>query len=90
MLRTLLVILVAGTALAETVPHNRVTKTTPVNTNLVGAAIGEGLSLTNGMLSATGGGGGGGISTNDVRAIIEADAGPTNRIVRADDPELLK
>ena len=85
MLRTLLVILVAGTALAETVPHNRVTKTTPVNTNLVGAAIGEGLSLTNGMLSATGGGGGGGISTNDVRAIIEADAGPTNRIVRADD-----
>ena len=28
--------------------------------------------------------GGGGLSTNDVRAIIEADAGPTNRIVRAD------
>ncbi len=28
--------------------------------------------------------GGGGLSTNDVRAIIEADAGPTNNIVRAD------
>lgn len=30
-------------------------------------------------------GGSGGLSTNDVRALIEADAGPTNRIVRTDE-----
>ena len=45
--------------------------------------IGEGLTLTNGTISAAGGGGG--ITTNDVKAIVEAEAGPTNRIVRADD-----
>lgn len=50
----------------------------PANT-----VIGEGLTLTNGTISAAGGGGG--IGTNDVRAIIEAEAGPTNRIVHADD-----
>jgi len=80
MLRTLLAILVAGTALAETVPFNRVTKTTPVNTNLIGAVIGEGLSLSDGVLSATGGAGGG-LTTNDVQAIAltraEAEAGFT-------------
>lgn len=44
--------------------------------------IGAGLTLTNGTISAAGGGG---IGTNDVRAIIEADAGPTNRLIHADD-----
>ena len=50
----------------------------PANT-----VIGEGLTLTNGTISAAGGGGG--ITTNDVKAIVEAEAGPTNRIVRAND-----
>lgn len=50
----------------------------PANT-----VIGEGLALTNGAIVATAGSGG--LSTNDVRAIIEADAGPTNRLVKADE-----
>jgi len=37
-------------AFSETVPFNRVHKDTPVNTNLVGASIGERLVLTNSVL----------------------------------------
>ncbi len=74
----------AAIATAQGVPHNMVSRNTPVNTNLIGAVVGEGLSLSNGVLSSTGGGGSGSLTTNDVRAIIEADAGPTNRIVKAD------
>ena len=37
------------------------------------------------VTNAPWGEGGGGLSTNDVRAIIEADAGPTNNIVRMDE-----
>lgn len=51
--------------------------------------IGEGLTLTNGEIRAAGGGGGG-LSTNDVRAIIEADVGPTNRLLHADSNGELK
>jgi hypothetical protein len=65
---------------------------------------GDNITITNGVISATGGGGGTlteetdpvfgewartnalpHMSADDVRAIIEADAGPTNRIVRTDE-----
>jgi len=71
----------AGIATAENVAHNMVSRRTMVNTNLIGAAIGEGLSLSNGVLSATGGGSGEGLTTNDVRAIVE-DSGflPSNSV----------
>ncbi len=67
----------AGIATAENVMHNMVSRHTPVNTNLIGAVIGEGLSLSNGVLSSTGGGGGGidgETVTNIVKGVV-ADAG---------------
>ncbi len=77
----LLFSLVAVVAAAQGIPHNMVSRHTPVNTNLIGAVIGEGLSLSNGVLSATGGGSGEGLTTNDVQAIAltraEAEAGYT-------------
>lgn len=68
----------AGIAAAENVPHNMVSRHTPVNTNLIGAVIGEGLSLSNGVLSSTGGTDGGAV-TNIVEGVV-ADA--TNGMVR--------
>ena len=81
----LLFSILAGAAAAQTVMHNMVSRQTPVNTNLIGAVIGEGLSLSNGVLSSTGGGG---LTTNDVRAIaIDATGAewvPEDREVNVD------
>ena len=80
--------LAAGAALA--VPWNQVSRHIDVNTNLVGAVVGEGLSLSNGVLTATGGGGGtdGQAVTNIVNGIVadnalmaNADGVVTNRSV---------
>ena len=81
MKRHLILLLSAAAAIAaaENVPHNMVSRHTPVNTNLIGAVVGEGLSLSNGVLSSTGGGGGGSLTTNDVKAIVAA---ATNGMVR--------
>ncbi len=57
---------------AQGIPFDEVLPSTPVNTNLIGAAIGDGLTLTNGALVATMQGGG--LTTNDVEAIVAADA----------------
>ena len=73
----LLFSLVAVVAAAQGIPHNMVSRHTPVNTNLIGAVVGEGLTLTNGVLSSTGGGGSGGTDgqavTNIVEGIVAAD-----------------
>lgn len=71
-------LLAIAAAADPTVQWSRVLRTTPVNTNLVGASVGDGLSLEGGVLSSSGGSGGG-ITTNDVRAIVgEAAAASTN------------
>ena len=62
----------AGIAAAENVMHNMVSRHTPVNTNLIGAVVGEGLTLTNGVLSSTGGGGSGGTDGQAVTNIVVA------------------
>jgi hypothetical protein len=48
-----------------------VSRHTTVNTNLIGAVVGEGLTLTNGVLSSTGGGGSGGTDGQAVTNIVE-------------------
>ena len=47
MKRHLILLLSAAAAIAaaENVPHNMVSRHTPVNTNLIGAVVGEGLAL---------------------------------------------
>lgn len=78
MKRHLILLLSAAAAIAaaQGVPHNMVSRHTPVNTNLIGAVVGEGLSLSNGVLSSAGGGGGidGEAVTNIVKGVV-ADAG---------------
>ena len=76
----LLFSILAGAAAAQTVMHNMVSRHTPVNTNLIGAVVGEGLSLSNGVLSSTGGGGTDGQSVTNIVEGIVADA--TNGVVR--------
>jgi len=70
---TLLFSALAAIATARGVPHNMVSRHTPVNTNLIGAVVGEGLSLSNGVLSSTRGEGGdldGQAVTNIVEGIV--------------------
>lgn len=68
----LLFSLVAVVAAAQGIPHNMVSRHTPVNTNLIGAVVGEGLTLTNGVLSSTGGGGSGGTDGQAVTNIVKS------------------
>ncbi len=79
----LLFSLVAVVAAAQGIPHNMVSRHTTVNTNLIGAVVGEGLSLSNGVLSSTGGGGGtdGQTVTNIVEGIVAA---ATNGMVKVE------
>ena len=69
--------IVASASLA--IPWNQVPRRVEVNTNLVGVSIGDGLSISNGVLSAPGGGTDGQAVTNIVEGIV-ADA--TNSIPR--------
>ena len=81
----LLLLALAGIAAAQGVPHNMVSRHTMVNTNLIGAAIGDGLSLTNGVLSSTGGTDVGAVS-NIVEGVV-ADA--TNGMVKVENGQVL-
>ena len=73
----------AGIAAAQNVMHNMVSRHTPVNTNLIGAVVGEGLTLTNGVLSSTGGGASGGTDGQAVTNIVEGIvSSATNGLVR--------
>ena len=67
----------AAIAAAQGVPHNMVSRHTMVNTNLIGAVVGDGLTLTNGTISAAGG-----LSSNEVSRIV-ADA--TDGMVKTSD-----